>query len=291
METRETEPVFSGFYGADRERPEDLAFNFERFMRKLEARRDRGQYVVVLIDGQEPGVGKSTLGIHICRRLDPEFSLERFAWRGRDLRPAMTNALSTRKGSFSMIQLDEPEDLMSRGGRKDELLIQIAGALGRCRKNGIGAVLLAPKKSWYDSFVRDGLIPYWVFVERPGVGRLHRAWKGTTYKNSQSRVMYDRAAIGKIGFTTLDGDPFFEEYERAAESANRAIFSEPERGRRAAQPRNAAAEDHPTGPERSMSPSNSPAAAEEWKCGQRVFARKDNYQRHLMSRAHQHCPR
>lgn len=240
-------------------RSTDLAFNLERFVRRLEARRDhkpRPQYVAVLIDGGEPGFGKSTLGIHLCRRLDPEFNLDRFAFRGRDLDEKIAEAGRTRTNGFSMVQLDEPRDLMSRGGRKDDILIRIAAALGSCRKNGVGAVLVAPKKSWYDSFIRDGLIPYWVFLEEPGIGRLHRAWRGATYRTSQSRVQYDRTRIDRIAFDPLDGDPFFEAYDDLAVRMNWELFSKSgsERAnRRGRGPAAAEDPDPPTGPERPMS--------------------------------------
>ena len=215
-----TEPsAIAGLYGDEPETPEDRRANMERFIRKLEWRRDHRKYVAVLVDGREPGVGKSTLAIYVSRRIDPEFRARQVAARGSEFAPKMLEAVATRKGGtrgFSMIVIDEPKDLMARGGRKDAELIQIAAVLGSMRKNGVGAVLVAPRWRWYDSLVRGGLLPYWLFVEDPGVARTHRAWVGPDYRMSQSRIPFDRSRHAHVALTNLDRTALFQEYEADA---------------------------------------------------------------------------
>jgi hypothetical protein len=217
----ETDLLLREYYRGEAAPEPDLAASFEEFVHALEVRRDSGAYVAVVITGDEPGVGKSTLGIHLCRRLDPEFGLSHFAFRAFDLKPAVSRVGAERTEPFSMVQVDEPEGLIAKGGRKDEQIIEIASVLGTCRKSGIGVVLVAPQLWWYDALVRGGLVPYWLHVEKKGIARVHRKWRGVKYKTSQSRYEYDRSRrFPKIGFPSLARDPFFRAYVKVAISRN-----------------------------------------------------------------------
>jgi len=220
-------------YGDDDldEKP-DLSVNFDRFVERLRRDWRSGWPVAVVVDGRSTGVGKSTLGIHLCRRLDPRFSLDNFAFRGRDIEP-----LYARLPPWSMVQVDEPRDLMSSKGTRDRELQHIIAALGSVRKNLIGTILISPKKELFDSLITNGLIPYWVFLEERGVGRVHRAWQGATYRKSQRLVPYDRTRIDKIGFPSLEGDPFYEAYLELAIRRNREYYAEtPDERRRPSRP-------------------------------------------------------
>ncbi len=200
---------------------------------------------MVLIDGTRTGAGKSTLGIQICRKLDEHFALDHIAFRGRDLEP-----LYSRLPAWSMVQLDEPRDLMASKGTRDRELMHIVAALGSVRKNLIGTVMIAPKKEMYDTLVLGGLAPYWIFVEERGVGRVHRAWTGPTYRRSQRFWAYDRNYTQRIGFRSLDRDPFFRTYNDLAVRKNREFYAEKTTPRRSA---DGGQQENPstlTGPER-----------------------------------------
>lgn len=282
-----TEPIARQFYGVDPEKKTDLRGNFERFIERLQREWHRGWPVIVLIDGKRTGVGKSTLGIRICRRLDPSFDLDHFAFRGLEL-----ERLYATLPPWTMVQLDEPRDLIASKGTRDRELLHIAAALGSVRKNQIGTVLIAPKKEMFDSLILNGLAPYWIFLEDRGVGRVHRAWTGATYKKSQRFVPYDRTRIDKIGFASLDRDPFFQKYVDLAVRKNREFFAEAREARRWGAPRpgptSAPATPNLTDTSRSMSPSPPPPPPppRTWSCGRFVFTRRDLYQRHLLTRAH-----
>lgn len=268
MKTRSEESAFGVLYGNEAESPATLRENFEKLVARLERRRDRREYVAVVITGDEPGVGKSTLGIHLSRRLDPEFDLSHFAYRAFDLRPIVHRVGETRHEQFSMIQVDEPEGLIAKGGRKDEQIIEIASTLGTCRKNGIGIVLVAPQLWWYDALVRGGLVPYWLHVEKKGVARVHRKWRGVKYRTSQSRYEYDRSTLyPKIGFRSLAGDPMFVRYEAEAIDRNWAEYGRegrPSGGRR----RSTAAPSIPLDvPERVLPPTGPARAPLVARCG------------------------
>lgn len=195
--------------------------NFESFVARLTNEWRNGWPIVIMIDGKRTGVGKSTLGIHLCRRLDPSFDMDHFAFRGRDLEP-----LYATLPPWTMVQLDEPRDLMASKGLRDRELLHIAAALGSVRKNRIGTILIAPKKEMFDTIVTNGLASYWIFLEDRGVGRVHRAWTGALYKKSQRLVPYDRTRLQRIGFPSLDRDPFFEKYLDFAVRKNREFFAE-----------------------------------------------------------------
>ncbi len=264
-----SDPLLSRFYGTAEPTETDLAFNYQRFIRMLRRRIKKRRAVHLIIDAAETGFGKSTLGIQICRDLDPEFGLDHFAFRGSELKGVFAHIEATRKAPFSMAQLDEPKDLLSRGGRRDALIIDIATAIGAVRKNLIGCILIAPKKEWFDSLVRSGLIPYWVFVERPGVGRVHRSWKGATYKVSQRNVQYDRMGSFKIGFRNLDRDPFFRSYLDLARRTNSASFAAGNSATAGGAPSAAAAPADPlapSGPDRTMSGGGDPPPPGTWAC-------------------------
>lgn len=225
-------------YGDEEDEKPDLASNFERFVERLRGEWRDGWPILIIIDGASTGVGKSTLGIHLCRRLDPKFDLDHFAFRGREIEP-----LYGRLPPWSMIQVDEPRDLMGSKGTRDRELRHIAGALGSVRKNLIGTILISPKKEFFDSIITGGLAPYWLFLEERGVARVHRAWRGATYRKSQRLVPYDRTRIDKIGFPSMDGDPFYEAYVELAVRSNRTFYAEAANGHG----RSAAAERTPQG--------------------------------------------
>jgi hypothetical protein len=237
--------LFAGYYSSEEEQPEDLRANFTRFTDRLRAEWRNGWPVVVLIDGTRTGSGKSTLGIQICRKLDEHFALDHIAFRARDLEP-----LYSRLPAWSMVQLDEPRDLMASKGTRDRELMHIVAALGSVRKNLIGTVMIAPKKEMYDTLVLGGLAPYWIFVEQRGVGRVHRAWTGPTYRKSQRFWGYDRNYTQRIGFRSLDRDAFFQAYNNLAVRKNREFYAERTAPRRSAGGGEQGSPSDLTGPER-----------------------------------------
>jgi len=291
----------ASFYGTGEEGDPDLRVNFGRFVDRVARKWRKGWPVSILIDGSSTGVGKSTLGIHLCRRitdrvaelfkedgapLEPNprraFALDHFAFRGRDLEPLYGSL-----PEWTMTQLDEPRDLMASKGARDRELLHIAGALGSVRKNRIGTVLISPRKEMFDSLVTFGLVNWWLFAETRGVARVHRAWTGALYKKSQPRVPYDRTRLDKIGWSSLDRDEFFRSYEALAVQKNREFYNEPNGGR-GRRPAPSAPDTQPlTVPERpvTVSPTR-PAPAPDWgatriacdRCGKSV--RRDGIGRH-----------
>lgn len=211
------------FYALPDEDKLDLRANFEAFLEHLEARRRRRQPVVLIIDGRETGVGKSTLGIQICRRLDPAFGLERVIYSARELHDAYA-----KDPAGAMVLYDESVlGLLSKKGSRDEELSGIISALSIVRKNGIGTVLTIPKIRMLDSIVYNGLAPFWLFIEERGRARVHRAHKGARYRNSQRIIPYDRWwSVSPIGWRSLDRDPFFRAYSARAIERNREYFLE-----------------------------------------------------------------
>ncbi len=248
------ELVVREFYGNEKDRQADLEFNYGRFLARLRNEWRKGWQVAIVIDGSRTGVGKSSAGMQLALDLDPRFGLDHIAFRGRELEP-----LYATLPEWSVVQLDEPRDLMASKGTRDRELLHIAAALGSVRKNRIATILIAPKKELFDSLITNGLASYWLFMERRGVGRLHRAWTGATYKKSQSSVPYDRTRLEKIGFRNLDGDPLFERYVTLAVQKNRDFFGETRSERRAAPAARPQETDPPTGPDRHSSGADSPS--------------------------------
>ena len=169
-----TENLFARFYGTDEEKGPSLRDNFETFIEAMQRRRVRHEPVVIVIDGRETGVGKSTLAMHICRRLDPGFGLEKITYSARE-----TLDLYASAPPGSMVDWDESVlGLLTRKGTRDEELTGIISALSIVRKNEIGTVLTVPKIRMLDTLVYNGLAPIWLFVEARGRVRVHRAYKG-----------------------------------------------------------------------------------------------------------------
>ena len=265
MTTRTEGSAFGLLYGSGAESQATLRENYERFVRLLEDRRDHKKPVVVIIDAAETGMGKSTLGIQLSRRLDPEFGLGRFAFAGKDLGPVYT---SLPRGRFNMVQVDEPRGLLSRGGRRDEELQYIISLLFTQRKNRIGTILIAAQKEMFDSLILNRLAPFWLFIRRPGVAEVRRSWRGPNLKKSQRYYPYDRARISEIGFRSLDGDPFFEKYLDLAIRRNWEFFAEgPRSGRRQPPPSPAASDPGLTGPDRLKPPAEPARAPLVSRCG------------------------
>lgn len=216
--------VVRDFYGLGAEdRGPDLKGNFEAFVQRLELRRSRAQPVTVIIDGRETGVGKSTLAIALARRLDRRFGLESIAFCAKDLFH-LYEVLPP--GSIALYD-ESVRGLLTRRGTRDEEMAGLIGALSTGRKNGIATLLLIPKLTMLDTIVYSGLAPYWIFIEERGRGRVHRAHKGAHYRKSQPRVPYDLwDEVSPLGWRSLDGDPFFEDYKRQAIERNREYFRE-----------------------------------------------------------------
>lgn len=285
MTTKTEESEFGLLYGSEAESQTTLRENFERFIRALEDRRDHKKPVVVIIDAAETGMGKSTLGIQISRRLDPGFSLGRFSFSGPELGPIYT---SLPRGQFNMVQVDEPRGLLSRGGRRDEELQYIISLLFTQRKNRIGTILIAAQKEMFDSLILNRLAPFWLFIRKPGVAEVHRSWRGPNYKKSQRYYPYDRARISDIGFRSLDGDPFFESYLDLAIRKNWEFFAKgPGHGRRQPPPSPAATDLNLTGPNRVKPHPESPPPPPEpdtpTRCGRchRTFDNPHNLETHI----------
>jgi hypothetical protein len=202
--------------------------NYERFIRALRSRRARRRPVVIVIDGKETGVGKSALGLDVCRKLDPGFSLEKVVYSAQELSDAFARV------EPSMILYDEGTLglLANKGSRDDEARAIIAGT-SIMRKNGHGLILTVPKKELLDSLLTSGLANLWVFVEAPGRARVFLAWRGALFKRSQPRYPFDEwSAINPITWPNPDGDeetglppdPFFLAYNDRAKLRNRQWF-------------------------------------------------------------------
>ncbi len=282
MTTTTEESAFGLLYGSGAESQATRRENFERFIHLLEERRDHQKPVVVIIDAAETGMGKSTLGIQISRRLDPGFGLNRFAFAGHELGPIYT---SLPRDRFSMVQVDEPRGLLSRGGRRDEELQYIISLLFTQRKNRIGTILIAAQKEMFDSLILNRLAPYWLFIRRPGVAEVRRSWRGPNLKKSQRYYPYDRARISEIGFRSLDRDPFFERYMDLAIERNRAYFAEgPKGGGRRPPPQSKTPDDTSlTGPDRAEPSTGGGGEGPSTKCArcERVFDNVHNLETHI----------
>jgi hypothetical protein len=218
-----TENLFARFYGTDEEKGPSLRGNFETFIEAMQRRRVRHEPVVMVIDGRETGVGKSTLAMHICRRLDPGFGLEKITYSARE---TLDLYASARPGS--MVDWDESVlGLLTRKGTRDEELTGIISALSIVRKNEIGTVLTVPKIRMLDTLVYNGLAPIWLFVEARGRVRVHRAYKGAQYRKSLPRIAYDLwDRVSPMGFPSLDRDPLFQKATERAIERNREYFHE-----------------------------------------------------------------
>jgi hypothetical protein len=221
-----TENLFARFYGTDEDARPTLRDNFEAFIEAMHRRRERHEPVVIVIDGRETGVGKSTLAMQICRRLDPEFGLGKITYSAKE-----TLDLYASASPGSMVDWDESVlGLLTRRGTRDEELTGIISALSIVRKNEIGTVLTVPKIRMLDTLVYNGLAPIWLFVEARGRVRVHRAYKGAQYRKSQPRIAYDLwERISPMGFASLDRDPLFREATTRAIERNREYFNEQSR--------------------------------------------------------------
>lgn len=217
-------PDARAFYGLPAEDGgPDLRANFEKFLAHLERRRDSARPVVVIIDGKETGVGKSSLAICLGRRLDKDLGLGSIVYSSSDL----FRLYETRKPGAVAIYDEAVLGLLSKKGSRDEELAGLIQALSMVRKNGIITFILIPKIRMLDTIVYHGLAPHWIFCEDRGRGRVHRAHKGAHYRNSQARIPYDLwTAVSPLTWDNLDGDPFFEAYKEQAKERNRAQFAE-----------------------------------------------------------------
>ncbi len=223
MSERTTNSLIARFNGGETDHGPDAEENLEKFIEAMECRRRQRKPVVIVIDGRETGVGKSTLGMQICRRLDAHFRLENITYSARE-----TLDLYSRAEPGIMVDWDESVlGLLTRKGTRDEELAGIIGALSVQRKNQIGTVLTVPKIQMLDALVYNGLAPVWLFVEGWGRARPHRAHRGVHYRKSQPRMPYDLwDALYPIGFKSLDRDPMFRASVQRAIEKNRAYFHE-----------------------------------------------------------------
>ena len=217
-------PDARAFYGLSTESGgPDLRANFERFVAALERRRDTARPIVVIIDGKETGVGKSSLAICLGRRLDKTLTLESMVYSAGEL----FRLYETRPPGSVAIYDEAVLGLLSKKGSRDEELAGLIQALSMVRKNGIVTFILIPKIRMLDTIVYHGLAPHWIFCEERGRGRVHRAHKGAHYRNSQARIPYDLwSAVSPLTWDNLDGDPFFEAYKEQAKERNKAQFAE-----------------------------------------------------------------
>jgi predicted Zn-ribbon and HTH transcriptional regulator len=218
-----TDNLIARFYGVDEGKGPHLKENFDAFIEQMLRRRERHEPVVIVIDGRETGVGKSTLAMHICRRLDPHFGMEKITYSAKE-----TLDLYATAQPGSMVDWDESVlGLLTRKGTRDEELTGIISALSIVRKNEIGTVLTVPKIRMLDTLVYNGLAPIWLFVEARGRVRVHRAYKGAQYRKSQPRIAYDLwERISPMGFGSLDRDPLFRKAVERAIERNRQYFNE-----------------------------------------------------------------
>ena len=223
MAGQRTDNLIARFYGADEGKGPHLKENFDAFIEQMLRRRERHEPVVIVIDGRETGVGKSTLAMHICRRLDPDFGMEKITYSAKE-----TLDLYATAQPGSMVDWDESVlGLLTRKGTRDEELTGIISALSIVRKNEIGTVLTVPKIRMLDTLVYNGLAPIWLFVEARGRVRVHRAYKGAQYRKSQPRIAYDLwERISPMGFGSLDRDPLFRKAVERAIERNRQYFNE-----------------------------------------------------------------
>ncbi len=219
VERTTTESFVSGFYGEDRGRDEDPEGNYRRFVGILRKRRADRKPVVIVIDGQETSVGKSALGITICRDLFPGFGLDHVVYSAQELHECYLSK------DPSMILYDDVTGILSNRGARDAELQGLIAATSIVRKNGHGVLFLAPKKELFDGPLLNSLSNFWIFCEERGRGRVHRAYKGAKYRRSQSKVPFDTwNAVTPITWPNLDSDPFFREYDLRAQERNRDYF-------------------------------------------------------------------
>ncbi len=303
------ESVYGGLYGSGDARTRDPERNYRRFLAHLRQRRAQRRPVVIVIDGKETSVGKSALGISICRDLDPNFGLEKVVYSAQELHTGYGNV------EPSMFLYDDVTGLLSKRGARDEEMQGLVSAVSIVRKNGHGTLFLAPKKELLDGLILTGLANFWIFCEERGRARVHRAYIGAKYRRSQPRVPFDTwNAVTPLTWPNLDDDPFFRAYNDRAIERNREYFRmralDPS-GRLKECPKckqlgsawkiathdclgSAAATEEKTGTGEGVAPrSVSPVAKPpppprqtEWTCGAIVFRRKEHYDRHLNSRTH-----
>ncbi len=280
-----TDNVWARFYGSDEDTAPSLRDNFETFIDLMIRRRQRHEPVVIVIDGRETGVGKSTLAMHICRRLDPKFNLEKVTYSAKE-----TLDLYSTAAPGSMIDWDESVlGLLTHRGTRDDELTGIISALSIVRKNDIGTILTVPKIRMLDSLVYNGLAPVWLFVEARGRVRVHRAYKGAQYRKSQPRIAYDLwERVSPMGFSSLDRDNLFRAATERAIARNREYFAEQaqiadaKRVRLLGGPR--PAQQTPSGdnvPERAMSPP--PPPQPRCELCRLTFSRSDVLRRHVLT--------
>ncbi|MGI0150697.1 MAG: hypothetical protein ACREC5_02020, partial [Thermoplasmata archaeon] len=206
----------SGFYGPAGEAEPDLAGHYLRFVRHLKERREEGRPINIVIDGKEQSVGKSQLGITICRDLDPGFQLEKVVYSAQELHTGYL------RREPSMFQYDDVTGLLSNKGSRDLEMQGLISAVSIVRKNGHGTIFIVPKKEMLEGLILNGLANFWIFCDERGRARVFRAFKGARFKKSQPRVPFDAwNAVSPIGWTNLDGDPFFVAYNERAIERNR----------------------------------------------------------------------
>ena len=214
-----TDVLGEALYGPSEGRAPDPQGNYRRFLVHLRQRRAQRRPVVIVIDGRETSVGKSALGLTICRDLDANFALENVVYSAQELHTGYG------RREPSMFLYDDVTGLLSKRGARDEEMQGLVSAVSIVRKNGHGTLFLAPKKELLDGLILTGLANFWIFCEERGRARVHRAFKGAKYKRSQPRVPFDTwNSVTPITWPNLDDDPFFRAYNDRAIERNREYF-------------------------------------------------------------------
>ncbi|MHB8351122.1 MAG: hypothetical protein ACYDFT_00260 [Thermoplasmata archaeon] len=174
--------------------------------------RDRARHkwdTIIVVDG-EPGVGKSALGIQICRGVDPDFPPENTAYSSED-----AYRLYRTLGPGECMLYDESVlGMLGQGGGRSEELRSLVQALSIVRLKRITTVCCIPDIRLLDAFVKYGRARYWIHVYTRGRGKIHRSWQGAKYRTSVSRLPYDSYTdLSPIGFRNLDRSRFWKDYE------------------------------------------------------------------------------
>lgn len=125
--------------------------------------------VIVVGSNSETGVGKSTLAIQLCRRLDPEWEARSGSFM--NVGKYINAYLDTPPGSALL--LDEIEAAADSRRAMSEDNVKLSQAWAQLRSRNVATVATLPTVSMLDNRLLE-LADYWVLVKKRGVAQPFR---------------------------------------------------------------------------------------------------------------------
>lgn len=144
---------------------------FGRLEKHARQRLQTDNDIKIIIQGtnSETGIGKTTLAIQLCRRIDPGWSADEKAFV--DVRKYLNAFLEQSKGSALL--LDEIEHGADSRRAMSEDNVQLSQGWAKLRARNIATVATLPSVSMLDRRMLE-LADYWVLVKKRGVAQPFR---------------------------------------------------------------------------------------------------------------------